>query len=127
MQACYHPYIPTRFIDMDDRIDDPPKNTETYVAEETVYEALRTVMDPEAGMNVVELGLVYGVRVACDAVRVDMTMTSPACPMGESIVADAEAAIRAAAPHARVEVGLVWDPPWTPDRMSDAARQFFGW
>ena len=126
MEACYQPHMPSRYIDMHDRIDTEP-NADAGVAEDTVYDALRMVMDPEAGMNVVDLGLVYGVTVMGDAVRVDMTMTSPACPMGESIVADAEAAIRAAAPHARLEVGLVWDPPWTPDRMSDAARQFFGW
>lgn len=96
--------------------------------EETVLQALRTVEDPEAGMSVVDLGLVYGVSVQGHAVRVDMTMTSPACPMGAFIVEEAEAAIRAAAPAGtEVRVELVWEPPWTPERMSAAARERFGW
>jgi len=79
-------------------------------------------------MNVVDLGLVYGVTVDGVDVRVELTMTSPACPLGDVIVENAAAAIRAAAPDARtVDVVLVWDPPWTPDRMSDAARAKFGW
>jgi metal-sulfur cluster biosynthetic enzyme len=96
--------------------------------DDAVWDALRTVNDPEVGMNVVDLGLVYGVTVDDTDVRVELTMTSPACPLGDVIVENAEAAIRAAAPDARkVDVGLVWDPPWTPDRMSEAARAKFGW
>jgi metal-sulfur cluster biosynthetic enzyme len=96
--------------------------------DETVWDALRTVDDPEVGMNIVDLGLVYGVEVDGPDVGVRLTMTSPACPLGDAIVENAERAIRAAAPGAgRVDVALVWDPPWTPDRMSDAARAKFGW
>jgi metal-sulfur cluster biosynthetic enzyme len=96
--------------------------------DDAVWDALRTVNDPEVGMNVVDLGLVYGVTVEGADVRVALTMTSPACPLGDVIVENAAAAIRAAAPAARtVDVALVWDPPWTPDRMSDAARAKFGW
>ena len=96
--------------------------------DDAVWDALRTVNDPEVGMNVVDLGLVYGVTVDGADVRVELTMTSPACPLGDVIVENAAAAIRAAAPDARaVDVALVWDPPWTPDRMSDAARAKFGW
>jgi metal-sulfur cluster biosynthetic enzyme len=96
--------------------------------DEAVWDALRTVNDPEVGMNVVDLGLVYGVAVEGADVRVALTMTSPACPLGDVIVENAAAAIRAAAPEARtVDIALVWDPPWTPDRMSDAARAKFGW
>lgn len=96
--------------------------------DDAVWDALRTVNDPEVGMNVVDLGLVYGVTVEGADVRVALTMTSPACPLGDVIVENAAAAIRAAAPEARtVDVALVWDPPWTPDRMSDAARAKFGW
>jgi metal-sulfur cluster biosynthetic enzyme len=97
-------------------------------AEDAVWDALRTVDDPEVGMNIVDLGLVYGVEVRGDDVSVRLTMTSPACPLGESIVRDASAAIRAAAPGAgEIEIALVWEPPWTPERMSDAARKRFGW
>jgi metal-sulfur cluster biosynthetic enzyme len=96
--------------------------------DDAVWDALRTVNDPEVGMNIVDLGLVYGVTVNGADVRVELTMTSPACPLGDVIVENAAAAIRAASPGARtVDVALVWDPPWTPDRMSDAARAKFGW
>lgn len=96
--------------------------------DDAVWDALRTVNDPEVGMNVVDLGLVYGVTVEGADVRVALTMTSPACPLGDVIVENAAAAIRAVAPGARtVDVALVWDPPWTPDRMSEAARAKFGW
>jgi metal-sulfur cluster biosynthetic enzyme len=96
--------------------------------EDAVWDALRSVDDPEVGMNVVDLGLVYGVEVRGDDVSVRLTMTSPACPLGDVIVDNATAAIRAAAPGAgKIDVALVWEPPWTPERMSEAARQRFGW
>jgi metal-sulfur cluster biosynthetic enzyme len=99
------------------------------IDEDQVREALRQVIDPEAGMNIVELGLVYGIETcASDGVRVQMTMTSAACPMAEMIVDDAHAALRSALPPGTpIEVELVWDPPWTPERMSDFARDHFGW
>ncbi len=96
--------------------------------EKTVREALRQVIDPEAGMNVVELGLVYGVRICDDEIGVDLTMTTPACPMGEMIVDEARTALRTIAPPGtRITVNLVWDPPWSPAMMSDTARRHFGW
>jgi metal-sulfur cluster biosynthetic enzyme len=102
-----------------------PPNAPT---DEIVWEALRSVDDPEVGMNIVDLGLVYGVQVEGSDVGVRLTMTSPACPLGEVICESAERAIRAAAPGAAsVDVALVWEPPWTPDRMSEAARAKFGW
>lgn len=92
------------------------------------WEALRGVDDPEVGMNIVDLGLVYGVDVDADMVVARITMTSAACPMGEDIVEEATQALRRAFPGVRVvDVDLVWDPPWTPARMSDDAREFFGW
>ena len=98
------------------------------VTEDDVRAALRTVEDPEAGMSVLDLGLVYRIALDPGAVRVDMTMTSPACPASEYIVDEAAAAIRAMAPEGTdVEVRLVWDPPWTPERMSAEAQAKFGW
>lgn len=95
---------------------------------QTVCDALRQVVDPELGMNVVDLGLVYRVEADEARVLVEMTMTSPGCPMGESILEDARAMIREAVPGAqRIDVELVWDPPWTPERMDEQARTFFGW
>jgi len=95
--------------------------------ESAVRDALRQVLDPEAGMNIVDLGLVYGIEVSDASVHIDLTMTSAACPMAEMIVDDVVAAVVAAVPGAEVDVALVWDPPWTPDRMSDFAREHFGW
>lgn len=93
-----------------------------------VRAALQGVEDPEAGMSVIDLGLVYGVRCAPGRVEVDLTMTSPACPAAEHIVEEAESAIRAAVPPAtEVKVALVWDPPWSPERLSEEARRRFGW
>lgn len=98
------------------------------LSEDDVRAALRTVEDPEAGMSVLDLGLVYAISVAQGRVQVEMTMTSPACPASDYIVDEAAAAIRAAAPEGTdVEVRLVWDPPWTPERMSAEAQARFGW
>jgi metal-sulfur cluster biosynthetic enzyme len=96
--------------------------------ETEVMQALSGVEDPEAGMSIVDLGLVYGVQAAPGSVRVQMTMTSPACPAAPYLVDEATAAIRALAPaDTDVQVELVWDPPWTPDRMSPQAQSRFGW
>lgn len=95
---------------------------------DSLRDALRAVTDPEAGMNIVDLGLVYRIAVEGEVVRVVMTMTSPACPMGDMILDDVEAALRAVLPagiHADVE--LVWSPPWDPSMMSDQARRHFEW
>ena len=96
--------------------------------EEAIRAALRSVIDPEVGMNVVDLGLVYGIEIAPDRVRVAMTMTTPACPMGAMITEDARGAIRDIAPDgADILVDLVWDPPWSPERMTENAKRHFGW
>ena len=96
--------------------------------EERVRQALRSVDDPEVGMNIVDLGLVYRIDIAAESVRVEMTMTSAACPMGDMITDHARRAVGAALPETvAVDVVLVWEPPWTPDMMSETARQTFGW
>jgi metal-sulfur cluster biosynthetic enzyme len=98
------------------------------VNEEDIREALRSVQDPEAGMSIVDLGLVYSIRAEAGKVRVEMTMTSPACPAAPYLVDEATAAIRAIAPEGtEVQVELVWEPPWTPERMSADAQKRFGW
>lgn len=93
----------------------------------SVLAALREVIDPELGLNVVDLGLVYGIEIRDGAVKVALTMTSSACPLGEHVVRLAEQRLRALAGVKDVAVDLVWDPPWSPERMSDAARQALGW
>ena len=98
------------------------------VDDAVVLDALRDVDDPEAGMNIVDLGLVYGVEVRGDAVGIDLTMTTAACPMTDLIVEQVHDAAQAVVPEGTtVEVRLVWDPPWTPDRMSGIAKEHFGW
>ena len=100
----------------------------TAASAEEVLRALRGVEDPEAAMSIVDLGLVYAVECAPHEVRIDMTLTSPSCPLGPYMVDEVTAAVRAVAPGLPdVRVNLVWDPPWTPDRMSEEARTRFGW
>ena len=96
--------------------------------DDEVRDALRQVLDPEAGMNIVDLGLVYGIEVSASSVRIDLTMTSAACPMAEMIVDEVHGALEGALPAGtEVKVHMVWDPPWTPERMTDFAREHFGW
>jgi metal-sulfur cluster biosynthetic enzyme len=93
-----------------------------------ILDALRGVVDPEMGVNIVDLGLVYEVEARGGDVRVAMTMTTAACPLGEAMVEDAEAAIRRHVPGTRsVTVRLVWEPAWQPSMMSAAARRQLGW
>jgi metal-sulfur cluster biosynthetic enzyme len=100
----------------------------TIPDESAITDALRTVDDPEAGMNIVDLGLVYGITVGDGAVRIEMTMTTAACPMGDMITSAAHEAVAAIVPPGTaVDVELVWDPPWTPDRMTGIAKEHFGW
>jgi metal-sulfur cluster biosynthetic enzyme len=96
--------------------------------ESAVRDALREVDDPEAGMNIVELGLVYAVDVSDAAVVVEMTMTTPACPVADLLVEQAKAAVEAIVPPGtEVQIRLVWEPIWNPSMMSGMAKEFFGW
>jgi metal-sulfur cluster biosynthetic enzyme len=98
------------------------------IDEERVFAALSEVLDPEIGINIVDLGLIYGVDICSGAVRVSMTMTTPACPMHSFLSRVAEDAVRGRIPEAQsVEVLLVWEPPWSPERMSAAAKHQLGW
>jgi metal-sulfur cluster biosynthetic enzyme len=93
-----------------------------------ILEALTRVVDPEVAMSIVDVGLVYGVTVDNEKVHVLLTMTSAACPVTDVIVEEAEGELdRIAPPELAVHVELVWDPPWTMDRMSARARIFMGW
>ena len=95
------------------------------VTEQAVLDALADVVDPELGMSVVALGLVYGVRLDGGRVAVTMTLTAPGCPLHEVIVDWARAAVSRVPGVEDVELTLTFDPPWTPDRIR-AGRPFLG-
>jgi FeS assembly SUF system protein len=94
---------------------------------EAVIAALRDIFDPEIPVNIYDLGLIYGVDVAADGgVVVTMTLTTPHCPVAESMPGEVELRV-ASVPGVRdAEVNLVWDPPWDPQKMSDEARLELG-
>lgn len=96
------------------------------VAEDTVRRALRKVKDPEAGINIVDLGLVYDIAIEEGKVDVKMTLTSPACPAGPQIMGDADDAIRGLEGVRDVRIELVWDPYWTPERIDPKVRAYLG-
>jgi metal-sulfur cluster biosynthetic enzyme len=94
--------------------------------EQTVRRALRRVKDPEAGINIVDLGLVYDIEIIEGKVDVKMTLTSPGCPVGGQIMSDADNAIRDLRDVKDVRIELVWEPYWTPERIDPKVRAFFG-
>lgn len=96
------------------------------IEQETLLEALRKVKDPELNVNVIDLGLVYSVQAHDDQVDVEMTLTSPACPVGPEMLRSAAKALEAVPGVAKANVRLVMSPPWSPDKMSDAARDELG-
>ncbi len=105
-------------------MSEPHQTLTAIPVELEVLRALRAVLDPELGIDVVSLGLVYETSREGDRARVVMTMTSPACPLGEVLVEDARTAIESMVQGVRhVDVELVFEPPWTPDRMSPEARR----
>ncbi len=90
--------------------------------------ALTRVIDPEVGMNIIDLGLVYDIRVTAERIEVDLTMTTPACPMSSMITDQVREVIGAEVPAGTgITVNLVWEPAWNASMMSDRAREHFGW
>ena len=95
---------------------------------EPIVAALKTIYDPEIPVDIFELGLVYGVALSDDRkARVEMTLTSPACPSAEAIPVEVKEKILAIEGIDTCNVDIVWDPPWTPEHMSEAARVTLGW
>ena len=101
------------------------KKVETGI-EGDIRSALRSVKDPEIDMNVVDLGLIYGIELIEGKAYVEMTLTSPGCPAGPEIVADVERAAGAVDGVDSVGVEIVWEPFWSPDRMDPRVRAFLG-
>jgi len=103
----------------------------TEINEDSVREALKQVIDPELFVNIVDLGLIYGVTISDAAdeklnVAIDMTMTSPACPAGPQLIQNSKDVLKRLEKVNDVEVKLVMIPPWTPDRMTEAAKDQLG-
>ena len=96
--------------------------SETKIAEDEVLEAMRDVVDPELGINVVDLGLVYGVNIGEDSViTLDMTLTSAACPLTDVIEDQTNSALEGLAET--VTINWVWLPPWGPDKITEDGRE----
>lgn len=98
------------------------------IDQDGVLDLLRDVIDPELGFNIVDIGLIYGVELGPDSLSVRMTMTSPACPMGDMLYDEVRQTLLDALPEDwKIGVEVVWEPAWSPARMSPELRQRFGW
>jgi metal-sulfur cluster biosynthetic enzyme len=102
-------------------------NELTSPREIAVREALQKVIDPEIGESIVDVGLIYGIELQDDAISIRMTMTSPACPMGEMILDEVHAELVHAFPEAEIDIEMVWEPVWNPDMISPEAKARLGW
>ena len=100
--------------------------TSGVVSEDQVKLALRRVKDPDLQLNIIDLGLVYGIAVDGTTVKVDMTLTSPACPSGPELMTNAENEVKSLPGVEKVEVNLVWMPFWTPEKMEPRVRAYLG-
>lgn len=106
-------------IPTDDDVSDDRRRDE-------VLAALGDVYDPELGIDVVALGLVYDVRIDGERIDIDMTLTTPGCPVSEQLPLEVGDAVRCCLPDADVDVHVVWDPPWTPERLNPLALAQLG-
>jgi metal-sulfur cluster biosynthetic enzyme len=96
------------------------------LAENQILERLKSVIDPEIGINIVDLGLIYNVESGDTKVNITMTLTTPGCPMHSSMPNWVKESILSITPNLEVDVHLVWQPPWTPEDMSDDAKRQLG-
>lgn len=96
------------------------------LTEDALRQALRQVVDPELGLNIIELGLVYQIEIDEGDVEVQMTLTSPGCPAGPQIMDDVQRTLKMLDGVRSVNVGLVWEPYWTPERIDPRVRAVLG-
>jgi metal-sulfur cluster biosynthetic enzyme len=100
----------------------------SLVDDNMIMDLMYEVYDPELGINVVDLGLIYGVSIEGDSVTVTMTLTTPGCPLHDVLSDAVETAVRSHVPSIKwVSVELVWEPPWSPDMITEAGLQELGW
>lgn len=104
----------------------PPDATAPVISEDMVKLALRRVKDPELNLNILDLGLIYGITIEGTVVKVDMSLTSPACPSGPELLGDATKQVSAIEGVTDAQVNIVWSPPWTPDRIEPRVRTYLG-
>jgi FeS assembly SUF system protein len=102
---------------------DSPPAEHPQVTEEKVLEILSNVYDPEIPIDIVNLGLIYGIEIDGGNVRIEMTMTAPGCPASTQIAGESRLLVEEIPGVESVDIELVWDPPWDPSKMSEEARQ----
>jgi metal-sulfur cluster biosynthetic enzyme len=114
-------------------VTDNPETTATLpseggssITEDQVKLALRRVKDPELNLNILDLGLIYKIKLDGNDVAIDMSLTSPGCPSGPEIMSDAETQLKAIPGVGAVSMNLVWAPMWTPDRIEPRVRAYLG-
>jgi len=94
--------------------------------EDKIYELLKTVIDPEVNVNVVDLGLIYDLKIDGNNIEVVMTLSTPGCPLGDTIMENISQVIVANIPDVKVDVQLVWEPTWTPELISPEGKVALG-
>lgn len=94
--------------------------------QDAVYEVLKQVVDPEVGINIVDMGLIYDLGITDQKIDLTMTLTTPACPAGPHILGQVDSALRAMEGIEDVDIKVVWTPPWTPDMLSEEAKDQLG-
>jgi metal-sulfur cluster biosynthetic enzyme len=94
--------------------------------QEVIYESLKQIYDPEVGVNIVDMGLIYSLDIEDSKVGITMTLTSPGCPAGPQILGQVDSALKALEGVEDVDIQVVWSPPWSPDMLSDDARDQLG-
>ncbi|MEJ5304938.1 MAG: metal-sulfur cluster assembly factor [Ignavibacteria bacterium] len=96
------------------------------ITKEDVIDSLKSVIDPEIGINIVDLGLIYNISINDDLIEIAMTLTTPGCPMHGSISDWVKRILELSFPEKKIIVNLVWEPVWTPEKMSEKARKQLG-
>jgi metal-sulfur cluster biosynthetic enzyme len=109
-----------------DSVASPKGGVGDALSTDQVKLALRKVKDPELGLNIVDLGLIYDIAITDNDIHVDMTLTSPGCPAGPQIMTDVERTLQALPGVGEVELNLVWSPYWTPERIEPRVRAYMG-
>ena len=111
---------------MTDDVASVPAEGAAPLTEDQVKLALRKVKDPELNLNILDLGLIYEIKLDGNDIAIDMSLTSPGCPSGPEIMQDAETQLKAIPGVGAVTMNLVWSPMWSPDRIEPRVRAYLG-